>query len=238
MVEQHEIEIADDERIVAIRHESDRDETGPLLVFCHGFVSDKSGSYASRANRATQEGFEAVRFDFRGCGESTGDFRDQTLRSKLADLRAVLAYFDPSSVVLFGSSFGAKVAFHLAGEDGRVVAVIGRAPVTYGEARRKPRRSRRGGCQTRTFDSMREAIERNGRVALTDDHIVDERFIADLDRYPFADAVAGIEVPVAIVHGATDDSVPLKDSLDAVEALSRRTDVWLQVFEGEGHRFS
>lgn len=222
MIERHEIEVKDDERVAAVRHVSDLDETGPLLVFCHGLVSDKSGSYELRASRATTEGFDAVRFDFRGCGESTGDFRDQTLRSKLSDLRAVLTYFDPSSVALFGSSFGAKVAFHLAGEDDRVVAVIGRAPVTY----------------TRTFDSMRETVERHGRVELTDDHVVDGRFVADLDRYPFADAVAGIEVPVAIVHGATDDSVPLKDSLDAVESLSRRTDVWLQVFEGEGHRFS
>lgn len=222
MVERHEIEVDAHERVVALHHRPDRDVIERWIVFCHGLVSDKTGSYESRAERAAAEGFEAVRFDFRGCGESDGEFRDQTLGSKLADLRAVLDHFDPASVVLFGSSFGAKVAFHQAGRDDRVAAVIGRAPVT----------------DNRTFDSTRETIRRHGRVELTADHAVDERFVADLDRYPFADVVAGIEVPVAIVHGATDDSVPLKDTFDAVEALSRRTDVWLQVFEGEGHRFS
>jgi len=43
-------------------------------------------------------------------------------------------------------------------------------------------------------------------------------------------------VPVAIFHGAADESVPLAHSLEATGDLA--TDVLLRSFRDEGHRFS
>lgn len=219
MADRHTITVEDDERVIAVHHGVGSDI---WIVFCHGFVSDKTGSYEDRAIRATEEGFDAVRFDFRGCGESDGAFRDQTMRSKLTDLRSVLDYFDPESYVLFGSSFAAKVAFHAAADADRAAAVIGRAPVTY----------------NRTFEATRETVVQEGSVALTDEHRIDGRFFEDFDRYPFEDAAAGITVPVALFHGGADDSVAVADSVEAAETLTDRTDVFLQLLTAEGHRFS
>jgi pimeloyl-ACP methyl ester carboxylesterase len=116
----------DGEDLVAVHHEADANR---WLVFSHGFLSDKSGSYEARCERAVAEGFQAVRFDHRGCGESDRAFGDQDLTTRLADLDAVLEYFDPGRCVLFGSSFGGRVALH-AGTDERVEAVVARAPLT------------------------------------------------------------------------------------------------------------
>jgi fermentation-respiration switch protein FrsA (DUF1100 family) len=69
------------------------------------------------------------------------------------------------------------------------------------------------------------------RVAGRRGHPIDCRRHVD-DR---ADVAAGLDVPVAFFHGTDDDSVPLADSLDAVAALE--TDVLLQTYRGEGHRF-
>ena len=228
MPERHAIEIEDGQRVVADHHKADTEagvETDAdedlWIVFCHGFVSDRTGSYEYRAERATTEGFDAVRFDFRGCGDSDGAFREQTLTSKLADLRGVLEYFDPPAIVLFGSSFGAKVAFHAAADE-RLEAIVGRAPVTY----------------NRTFDDTRETVAEEGGVALTERHTIDHRFFDDLDRHPFSDAVSAVDVPVCLFHGGGDDSVPVGDSFEAAETLARRTDVCLQILRDEGHRFS
>jgi pimeloyl-ACP methyl ester carboxylesterase len=213
----HRIPVTDDEATVAVHHAAPTDD---WIVFCHGFLSDKSGSYEGRCERAVSEGYNAVRFDFRGCGEADGAFVDQTLSDKLADLRAVVDHVDPDSYALFGSSFGGKVAFHATAPDDRVTALATRAPVTANSA----------------FDHARAAVERAGAYEYDTGDRVDERFFADFDDYPFDAVVGKIEVPVAIFHGATDDSVPIEDSFAAAERL--QTDVLFQKFAGEGHRFS
>jgi pimeloyl-ACP methyl ester carboxylesterase len=217
MTERHTIPVTDEESVVAVHHEAESDD---WLVFCHGFLSDKSGSYEERCERAVAEGYNAVRFDFRGCGESDGAFIDQNLSSRIADLRAVVDYFDPPAYTAFGSSFGGKTAFHAAVDDPRVEAIVTRAPVTY----------------NRAFDAAREAVESQGVFQYDEEYAIDERFFEDFDTYAFDDVAERLDVPVAIFHGREDASVPLSDSLDAVSAL--RTDTLLQTYRGEGHRFS
>ncbi|ADD06972.1 alpha/beta hydrolase fold protein [Natrialba magadii ATCC 43099] len=216
---------AQPESVAAVHHEAPSDD---WLVFCHGLRSDKSGSYKRRCQRAVDEGYNAVRFDCRGCGASDRDFVDHSLSTRLADLQAVLDsvlqddHSNCSSLTLFGSSFGGAVALHTAATDDRIDAVATRAPVTDISA----------------FDRYRTQVEREGVLEFDTGERLDERFFDDLDcyRYPFADVAATLDVPVAIFHGAADDSVPVSDSLDAAGVLE--TDVFVQVFEGEGHIFS
>jgi pimeloyl-ACP methyl ester carboxylesterase len=213
----HRIPVEGGESVVAVHHEA---ASTRWFVCCHGFLSDKSGSYEERCERAVEEGYEAVRFDFRGCGESDGAFVDQTLGDKLDDLSAVLAYFDPDTVALFGSSLGGAVALHATPREERVVAVVTRAPVTY----------------TRALDGYRGDVEREGRHEFEDGRRIDGRFFADLDGRPFGAVADAIDVPVAVFHGADDRSVAVADSFEAVQSLSG--DVLLERFAGEGHRFS
>lgn len=214
--ERHAIPVADRESVVAIHHAA---PTERWLVFCHGLRSDKSGSYERRCRRAVEEGYNAVRFDARGCGESDGEFVDATLSSRLADLGAVVEYFDPGTYALFGSSFGGTVALHAATRDA-VAAVATRAPVTY----------------ARAFEEYRDTVESGGVYEFEDGCRLDGRFFADLDDRPFEDAAARIDVPVAIFHGGHDGSVPVADSFAAARALD--TDVLVEKFAEEGHVFS
>jgi pimeloyl-ACP methyl ester carboxylesterase len=239
MPTRHAIPVTDDDRVVAVHHDpaaagaddgprgtdaaADRSDT--WLVFCHGFLSDKSGSYEGRCQRAAEEGYHAVRFDFRGCGEADGAFVDQTLSDKIADLLAVVAFFDPQRLVLFGSSFGGKVAFHAAPDiqsraDRDLRAVATRAPVTF----------------NRAFADARAAVEHEGRATFETGQSVDERFVDDLDKHTFEGIVGQIDCPVMMIHGADDESVAVEDSLEAAALLD--TDLLLEKVEAEGHRFS
>ncbi len=200
MQTRHTVTVGGDD-LVAVHHEADTDR---WMVFSHGFLSDKSGSYEGRCERAVTEGYQAVRFDHRGCGESDRAFGDQTLTTRLADLEAVLDYFDPGRCVLFGSSFGGRVALHT-GVDGRVEAVAARAPLTV--------------TDSSTFESY-----------------ADETFLAAFERHPFEAVTRTLDVPVALFHGRDDDTVDPADSRVAAGALD--TEVFLQLYAGEGHNFS
>lgn len=216
METEHDIPVDRDESVAAVHHEAG---SGDWLVFCHGFRSDMTGSYEGRCRTAVEHGYDAVRFDFRGCGSSDGAFSASTLSARLADLAAVLEYFSPDSVALFGSSFGGAVAFHGAVDDDRVEALAARAPVTYG-----------------AFDTLRATVEAEGAVRFDDGRLIDARFFEDLDRYDFAAVETRLDCPAAIFHGVGDESVPVGDSAQAAEHLG--VDVLLQTYVDEGHRFS
>ncbi|ADB63774.1 alpha/beta hydrolase fold protein (plasmid) [Haloterrigena turkmenica DSM 5511] len=253
---EHRVTVADGETVAAVHHEAPGDD---WIVFCHGFLSDKTGSYERRCRRAVEHGYNAVRFDFRGCGASDGRFVDQTLSDKLADLHAVLEYVAPPSIVLFGSSFGGKVAFHAAVDDERVEAVATRAPVTYNRAFDEyraivEREDEPSGTSNRRAGAKRHASREgpdgaSGETASEERHAncagiyefetgdrIDARFFDDFETYEFDDVAASLSVPVAIFHGRDDDSVDIGDSVDAAAALE--TDVLLEAFATEGHRFS
>lgn len=216
MTQKHFIEVENGENIAAVHHEA---ETERFIFFCHGFGSDKEGSYESRAEKAVEEGWNAVRFDFRGNGESDGDFIDQSLSSRIEDLKAVVEHFAPEEYVVFGSSFGGKVALHFAAEHDPE-AVIGRAPVTYNEI----------------MEKYRSVVEEKGEFTHHPGATIDRRFYEDFDSYSFEEAASKIDVPVAIFHGSNDTTVHVENSEKAFSELEK--DTMLQKFEGEKHSFS
>ena len=207
----------DGETVAAVHHPAKSDR---WILFCHGFLSDKSGSYEARCERAVEEGYNAVRFDFRGSGNSDGAFVDSTLSTRIADLVAVVDHFSPPSYALFGSSFGAKTALPAATDTPRLEAIVARSPVTY----------------NRAFEPYRDAVEAESRLRFDGDRAIDGRFFEDFETYEFESITARLGVPIAIFHGTADESVPVGDSFEAAAALE--TDVYLAKYTDEGHRFS
>lgn len=214
--EKHRIEVKDEEEISAVHHKAD---SSKWIFFCHGFGSNKKGSYEARAERAVEEGFNAVRFDFRGNGESDGRFRDQHLSDKIKDLKACIEHFQPGEIFLFGMSFGGKVIFHAA-EDLDIEALIGKSPVTYNSI----------------MDKFREAVEENGEFTLFEDKTITTEFYTDLDTYDFGETLEGLELPVAVFHGGADITVHFENSAEACEEYSG--DFMLYKLEDEKHSVS
>jgi alpha/beta superfamily hydrolase len=96
-----------------IHHSSD-----DIIICCHGLFSNKdSQKYLEVAKLANIKGISCIRFDFRGCGQSSDDF-SYKLDDKVADLQVVFEYvtnkFSKSRIALFGSSFGGMTALRFA----------------------------------------------------------------------------------------------------------------------------
>jgi len=99
-----------------------------FIICCHGLYSNKeSQKYIDMAEMAGKEGISVIRFDFRGCGESAGDFYDSTLSNRIADLQEVIEYarkrFSNAKIALFGSSLGGMVSIIASSMDKKITSL-------------------------------------------------------------------------------------------------------------------
>lgn len=105
----------------------------PAVVMCHGFAGQKMGKYRIYvliAQRLAAMGIASLRIDFRGSGESEGDFADMTIESEVSDVLKSLKYLrnnaciDSSRIGVLGNSFGGAIAVLAAGLDGHVQSLV------------------------------------------------------------------------------------------------------------------
>lgn len=105
-------------------------EKRPAIIMMHGFGANKTGGPEWICRQYESWGYVALRFDYRGCGESGGERGRVVPLEEVSDARHALTYMasrpevDPARIALCGSSLGAGVAVYAAGIDQRVAAVI------------------------------------------------------------------------------------------------------------------
>jgi len=118
-VERHAVDVAGG-RLSLVLHLPDRDARVPCVVACHGLGASKdSDKYLLLGDEVPASGFALARFDFRGCGESSGVEAETTIATRIADVDAVLACLGRHPRLsgmfgLLGSSLGGYVALHVA----------------------------------------------------------------------------------------------------------------------------
>lgn len=112
----------------------------PLVIICHGFVGSRIGVdrlFVKTARDLAEEGYLVIRFDYIGCGESTGSYGKEGLDSMVAQTRTVLDYgetigdVDPTRITLIGHSLGGAVALLTAVRDRRVKNLVMWSSVGY-----------------------------------------------------------------------------------------------------------
>jgi pimeloyl-ACP methyl ester carboxylesterase len=96
----------------------------PCIVACHGLGASKdSDKYLMLAADLPGAGYGLARFDFRGCGESSGREDETTIATRIEDVEAVVKLLGrhprlSGEVGLIGSSLGGFVAAHVAAARG------------------------------------------------------------------------------------------------------------------------
>ncbi len=114
----------------------------PIVITCNGFAEDRfykeipnTGGelYYDRVSRLfAQQGIATLRIDYRGSGESDGDYTMTTFSSQVSDVLAAVEYVDSnlkrkvdrSRIGLFGHSQGGLVISVASGQDKRVKSVV------------------------------------------------------------------------------------------------------------------
>ncbi len=203
---------------------------GPGVILCHGFpigqldAERSGGTFPQLMDRAASElGCVTMTFNFRGCGRSEGDF---SLQGWVDDLRAAITHLmsvsEPKGVILLGTNTGGSIAVCVGADDPRVSAVGLLSPrADFDDWAQHPRR-------------LLEHAREIGAIH-------DRKFPASVDEWarefrrfrPVASARRFAPRPMLVMHGDDDDSVPVSDARQLVNAHGAAE---LSLLPGAGHR--
>lgn len=110
-----------DGHIAGMLHSPEETVSSSAVLFCAPFGDERKSAWRvltqmSRAVAAA--GWPVLRFDYRGCGESPGEFVDATLDTRLADIASAASHLRETlgveKICLLGLRFGATLAVRAA----------------------------------------------------------------------------------------------------------------------------
>jgi dipeptidyl aminopeptidase/acylaminoacyl peptidase len=179
----------------------------PGVVLCHGFTGNKCEAHFlfTKMSRALErKGIASLRFDFRGSGESAGEFSEMTVPREISDAVCAVRFLractgiDAKRVGILGLSLGGCVAACAAGrlrdlKGCALWAAVASPSELWAE------RARKG-----THRPARQGDTDIGGLRLG------AGFMKTLKQVRPCDSIKKARCPVLIVHGTKDSAVPFE----------------------------
>ncbi len=230
-------------------------ERRPAFLVLHGFGSRKdSDGMRIAAELYASLGYVALRFDFRGCGESEGARGRVICLEQVDDARAALEFLmdrpevDARRVGVYGHSFGAAVAVYAAGVEPRFAACVSSGG--WGDGVKKFRKQHESPQAWAKFQAM---LEEGRKRAKRGESMMVPRFEivpikpelrhhlapGSILEFPFevVESMLGFRAnevvgkiaprPLLLIHPASDTVTPTEQSVDLFMHAGQPTDLHL-----------
>lgn len=193
---------------------------GRVVLMCHGFTGTRiefRRLFVRMARRLAEDGLAVATFDYRGNGESSGEFQDMTVESLIQDGAAAVDFLKervaPAQLRLgvLGFSMGGLVASYLTKERPREIdCVVLWAAVACSA------RVLRGflGC------SIPEALEHYSFPLDRDGWVLGRPFLEQLTTTCSSKVLAESGKPTLIVHSRDDKTVDVDNATEFAQALT------------------
>lgn len=180
----------------------------PIIIICHGFIGSRIGVdrlFVEAGRKFAAMGYAVLRFDYGGCGESSGNYGEQRFSDLIEQTVRAIDYaeklkgIDPDQIILIGHSLGAAVATHTAAIDKRINRLVLWSPVAY------PLRDIVGIVGEKTYRKAKE----NERADYHGYLLTAPFFESMADNFPLKD-IRDFSDDLFVVHGSSDDVIPSK----------------------------
>jgi hypothetical protein len=189
----------------------DQSKPVPAVLICHGLAGHKTGKYrlyVTLAKMLASVGIAALRVDFRGSGDSEGEFQEMTVQSTLSDALVSMEWLaknpriDANRLGVFGRSFGGSVAVMTASAYQNVKSIALWAPVFNAKPWIKLWESLQAGKLDEK--TKNDVMTINGQVPSL--HFYKEFFDMNLE----IDLEKLKTVPVLHIHGEKDELIKIE----------------------------
>ena len=206
----------------------------PTVMFCGGFKSDMEGTKALYLEEKCEERGQAfIRFDYRGHGQSDGEFVDGTIGLWKQDALDILNHIAPDRALLVGSSMGGWISLLLTDEhQDKIAGMVGIAAAPD---------FTKSFYNDKFTEALRKELTEKGFVSLPNDYsdepyIITKALIDDGDDNLFMDKQHKFSAPVHLLQGMKDADVPWQTAHRIKNVIDGHVEVTL-VEDGD-HRFS
>ena len=209
----------------------------PALALFHGFGGTRVEPhrlFVKTSRRLATEGVASLRIDFRGSGESEGDFKSMTLGGEIKDAQAAMDFLrsqpevDPARLGVLGLSMGGYVAASVAAQDPNLKALVLWAASARG-ASYFPHYVHLTGKNRKEWEA---AGERDfGGNILSSHFLTDGLSLPD----PLS-ALGAFPGKAFILHGDADASVPVEEAHIFKKTFGEKAQ--LHILKGADHTFN
>lgn len=205
----------------------------PAVMLLHGFTGSSNSDnriLVRQARYLAEAGIAALRFDFRGSGQSEGEFCDMTLSGETSDALLMLdllsrqPHIDPARLGILGLSMGGAIAACVLARRNDVRAAVLWAPVAYPYELL----TRAAAASGNAPDAVSGQVDASGEA-------VGPAFLMELPLIQPIDGLLGSTVPLLVLHGSEDSTVPVSEGKALVEAAAGIRKFTL--VEGANHTF-
>jgi uncharacterized protein len=230
-------------QIIGVLHRPPSSEKPPGVVFHHGCTGSKIEAhwfFVKLARHLAAQGIMTLRFDFRGSGESEGEFEDMTLSGEIADGLCAFDYLvtgcgaDPERTGVLGLSMGGTVAAIIAGRLAeRVKSCVLLNPVA------RPLEDCSFIAQSRGIDVSRLQKDALRFPVEYNCFLFGKAFFEELSSIRPLEEISRAACPVLIVNGSGDTTLSPLRSQEYFDVLDkRRIPTELFVLKGADHTFA
>jgi len=213
---------------------SKNNDSNIMVIVCHGFTGHRNKNFLPELFEAiSSKKYNVFKHDFAGNGESEGEIGKASYFKEIDDLITVLDVLESKGYkkfCLIGHSMGGSVSILTTTQDKRVKWLIDIAAPAYPEK----------GVKKRYFtpERVKEAYEKGSAFSCHPRKKFKfyKIFFEDLEKVNVPESMKKVKVPLLIIHGAKDASVPLKESKDLFILANNPKN--LEIISGAGHLFA
>ena len=177
-----------------------------IVVICNARTSSKDSRPTRKlANYLSKNNINNFRFDFVGCGESNGGYKDYTVSNMINNLNCslnmLIEKYKYKSFILIGCSMGGRIVANVDTNKFNIKKIILWYPAI--DYKRK----------IFNIPSRKELIaKRNGFISIENNWKLSYEYFKDERKYNTFKIIKNMKIPLLFIHGTNDPFVNYKTS--------------------------
>lgn len=193
-----------------------------LIILVHGFAAEKTenGLFSEVSSKLTENGYFVIQYDWRGLGNSEGDFVEANLKTHINDFKKVVQWIEESisvscsEICAVGFSLGATIVAKAIADGLKFGAASFWSPAIRPSVAMWPRYN--------TEDYKKQLIS-EGFITKSENKVkIGKAILESLRKTDIHNSIFKTNIPLLVCHGSNDMRIPIDETRKAFNNIGSR----------------